>query len=186
LRSASRSQENDPTKLLVGQIVIVFGIVILGVWTATQWAAAMLGYQAQLGSPWIVVAGIPVYRPWDLFGWWYHYDAYADRPRPRPDDWGSEVRVPHAGLTAAEAEGAAFDEESEGGLQQQRHPGLPEEQAAQIIDRDRDGVPGDDDDTDPAADRRAMTALTSVARAVAMNEGKDRGDELLPSFGEDR
>jgi hypothetical protein len=30
-----------------------------------------------------------------------------------------------------------------------------------------------------------MTGLTGVARAVAMNEGKDRGDELLPSFGED-
>ena len=34
-----------PTKLLIGQILIVFAIVLAGVWAATQWAAAMLGYQ---------------------------------------------------------------------------------------------------------------------------------------------
>jgi type IV secretory pathway TraG/TraD family ATPase VirD4 len=39
-----------PTKLLIGQILIVFAIVIAGVWAATQWAAAELGYQAQLGG----------------------------------------------------------------------------------------------------------------------------------------
>ena len=66
-----------PTKLLIGQILIVFAIVILGVWAATQWCAAMLGYQPQLGPPWLVVFGWPVYRPWQLFPWWYWYDAYA-------------------------------------------------------------------------------------------------------------
>lgn len=66
-----------PTQLLVGQIFIVFAIVIFGVWAATQWAASMLGYQAQVGLPWIVVLDIPVYRPWDLFRWWYHFEAYA-------------------------------------------------------------------------------------------------------------
>lgn len=66
-----------PTKLLVGQIFVVFAIVILGVWAATQWAAAMLGYQTQLGQPWAMAFGYPVYRPWQLFGWWYHYEAYA-------------------------------------------------------------------------------------------------------------
>ena len=65
------------TKLLVGQIFVVFAIVLLGIWAATQWAAAMLGYQAQLGAPWTIAFGIPVYRPWQLFGWWYHYEAYA-------------------------------------------------------------------------------------------------------------
>src|SRR5690242_12920276 len=68
-----------PTKLLVGQIIVVFGIVILGVWVATQWAAAMLGYQSQLGAPWVSLFGTSVYRPWQLFGWWYSYDAYAPR-----------------------------------------------------------------------------------------------------------
>ena len=66
-----------PTKLLIGQILIVFAIVIIGVWAATQWAAARLGYQPQLGAPILLVGETPIYRPWDLFGWWYHFDAYA-------------------------------------------------------------------------------------------------------------
>ncbi|MBO9623924.1 MAG: conjugal transfer protein TraG [Sphingomonas sp.] len=66
-----------PTKLLIGQILIVFAIVIAGLWAATQWAAAMLVYQPELGMPWFHLAGLPVYRPWALFAWWYHFDAYA-------------------------------------------------------------------------------------------------------------
>ena len=66
-----------PTKLLVGQISIVFAIVLLGLWAATQWAAAMLAYQPRLGAPWFEIAALPVYRPGALFGWWYHYEAYA-------------------------------------------------------------------------------------------------------------
>ncbi len=66
-----------PTKLLVGQILVCFGMVILGVWAATQWAAAMLGYQPQLGPPMLTLLDVPVYRPWALFGWWFHYEAYA-------------------------------------------------------------------------------------------------------------
>ncbi|PIB92721.1 conjugal transfer protein TraG [Caulobacter sp. FWC2] len=66
-----------PTKLLIGQILAVFVIMILGVWAATQWAAAMLGYQDRLGAPWLEVLGQPLYRPWQLFDWWYHYEAYA-------------------------------------------------------------------------------------------------------------
>lgn len=66
-----------PTKLLIGQMLIVFAIILLGVWTATQWAAAMLGHQDELGAPWVVVGGYPLYRPWSLFPWWYHYEAYA-------------------------------------------------------------------------------------------------------------
>ena len=66
-----------PTKLLIGQILLVFTIVIAGVWTATQWVAAMLGYQPQLGPAWFAIANVPVYRPWQIFAWWYHYDAYA-------------------------------------------------------------------------------------------------------------
>jgi type IV secretion system protein VirD4 len=66
-----------PTKLLIGQILLVFAIVALGLWVATQWAAAMLGYQPQLGPSWFVLAGFPLYRPWALFGWWFHFNAYA-------------------------------------------------------------------------------------------------------------
>lgn len=67
-----------PTKLLIGQILIVFAIVFFGVWAATQWAAAMLAYQPELGRPVMVVGGLPIYRPWELFAWWYRYGAYAE------------------------------------------------------------------------------------------------------------
>jgi type IV secretion system protein VirD4 len=66
-----------PTKLLIGQVLVVFAIVIAGVWAATQWAAAMLAYQPQLGPPWFTLFHTPIYRPWVIFPWWYHYDAYA-------------------------------------------------------------------------------------------------------------
>ena len=66
-----------PTKLLIGQILVVFAIVALGLWAATQWAAAMLAYQPELGAPWFWFLDLPFYRPWALFGWWYHYEAYA-------------------------------------------------------------------------------------------------------------
>ena len=59
-----------PTKLLIGQILIVFAIIVLGVWAATQWAASMLAYQPQLGAPWFTIRELPIYRPWALFGWW--------------------------------------------------------------------------------------------------------------------
>ncbi|RVD13408.1 conjugal transfer protein TraG, partial [Mesorhizobium sp. M4B.F.Ca.ET.017.02.2.1] len=66
-----------PTKLLIGQIAVVCAIVIIGVWTATQWCAQMLTYQTPLGAPWFLFAGWPIYKPWKLFEWWFHFDAYA-------------------------------------------------------------------------------------------------------------
>ena len=65
--------------VLFGQIVAVFSIVIAGVWGATQWTAAALGYQLRLGSPWFDFLGTPVYHPWRLFEWWFFFDAYAPR-----------------------------------------------------------------------------------------------------------
>ena len=50
---------------------------LAGVWSGTQVAADALGHQAALGSPWFDAAGVPVYKPWRLFQWWYAYDAYA-------------------------------------------------------------------------------------------------------------
>lgn len=63
--------------VLFGPIAAVFGIVIAGVWSATQWTAAALGYQLRLGSPWFDFFGTPVYHPWRLFEWWFFFDAYA-------------------------------------------------------------------------------------------------------------
>jgi len=65
--------------VLFGQILAVIGIVVAGTWAATQWTAAHLGYQLRLGAPWFDLFGIPFYRPWRLFEWWYWYDAYAPR-----------------------------------------------------------------------------------------------------------
>ena len=67
----------SPTKVLIGQILVVFGVVLASLSLATQWTAASLGYQAQLGEPYTVLHGVPVYEPWRFFLWWFQFDAYA-------------------------------------------------------------------------------------------------------------
>ena len=52
-----------PTKLLIGQILIVFAIVVGAVWLATQWVAARLAYQPELGPSDFRILGTPIYRP---------------------------------------------------------------------------------------------------------------------------
>jgi hypothetical protein len=42
------------TKILWGQVIAVFLIVLAGVWGATQWTAAALAYQPELGPPWFI------------------------------------------------------------------------------------------------------------------------------------
>lgn len=66
-----------PARIYVGQITIVFGIVIASTWGATQWTAGALGFQTRLGAPWFLVADYPIYLPWRLFEWWFAYEAYA-------------------------------------------------------------------------------------------------------------
>lgn len=75
------------TNVLFGQIAVVFGIVIAGVWGATQWTAAALGYQVRLGSPWFDLLGTPIYHPWKLFEWWFSYGAYT----PETFDTGGAI-----------------------------------------------------------------------------------------------
>ena len=65
------------TKILWGQILVVFLIVLTTTWTATQWTAWQLGFQPQLGRPWFELFGWPIYYPPAFFWWWYFYDAYA-------------------------------------------------------------------------------------------------------------
>jgi type IV secretion system protein VirD4 len=64
-------------RILWGQIAVVFTIVLVMTWAATQWTAWRLGFQAQLGNPWFELAGWPIYYPPALFWWWYAFDAYA-------------------------------------------------------------------------------------------------------------
>ncbi|MAS15352.1 MAG: conjugal transfer protein TraG [Nitratireductor sp.] len=65
------------TKILWGQILIVFTIVLTTTWAATEWTAWRLGFQPQLGAPWLELGGWPIYYPPAFFWWWYFYDAYA-------------------------------------------------------------------------------------------------------------
>lgn len=60
-----------------GQIVVVISMTVLAAFIATQWTAATLGHQPQLGQPGAVIWGIRLYAPWNFLVWWYQYDAYA-------------------------------------------------------------------------------------------------------------
>ncbi len=64
-------------RILWGQIAVVFIIVLVMTWTATQWVAFRLGFQPQLGNPWFDLAGWPFYYPPAFFWWWFSFDAYA-------------------------------------------------------------------------------------------------------------
>ncbi len=64
-------------RILWGQITVVFTIVLVITWAATQWTAFRLGFQPQLGTPWFGLAGWPVYYPPAFFWWWFSFDAYA-------------------------------------------------------------------------------------------------------------
>ena len=79
-----------PTKILIGQMLMVFGIVVGGAWLATEWTAAQLGFQPRLGVPWFAVLGLPVYVPWQFAEWWYVYESYA------PDIFTRAGRSPRA------------------------------------------------------------------------------------------
>ena len=65
------------TKILWGQILAVFAIVLVCVWGATEWVAWRLAFQPELGTPLFKLLGFPVYYPPAFFWWWYGYDAYA-------------------------------------------------------------------------------------------------------------
>ncbi|MBS6054397.1 MAG: conjugal transfer protein TraG [Stenotrophomonas maltophilia] len=88
------------TNVLFGQIAVVFGIVIAGVWGATQWTAAALGYQVRLGSPWFDFLGTSICHPWKLFEWWFFFGAYA----PEVFDTGGTI----AGTSGMVAVGVAI------------------------------------------------------------------------------
>ena len=50
-------QRMSSTKVLWGQICAALGIVLVTMWTATQWVAWKLGFQPQLGPPWFELVG---------------------------------------------------------------------------------------------------------------------------------
>ena len=113
--------------------------------------------------------------------------AFRDCPKPRPDDWGGQVRGEHGDL-ASDIDGELGTTEDEGGLGQQRHPGLPDAELERKTPDDHATDLGLDDSEDDvsgqsqAIDR--LRAAASITRAHAMNEGEHhRGDDdLLPAF----
>lgn len=60
-----------------GQLLSVLGAIVIAAGLSTQFTASSLGYQRALGPPEAIVLGVPLYMPWKLFEWWFHYDAYA-------------------------------------------------------------------------------------------------------------
>ncbi|MEO9132775.1 MAG: conjugal transfer protein TraG [Sphingomonas sp.] len=65
------------TRILWGQIIIVFLIALGAIWGATQWTAAALAYQPELKPVWFMLGHTPIYPPPAFFWWWFSYDAYA-------------------------------------------------------------------------------------------------------------
>jgi type IV secretion system protein VirD4 len=67
------------SKVLWGPVLVILVIVVGTTWAATQWTAWRLGFQPQLGSPWIYIGRLPVYAPPAFFLWWCWFEAYAPR-----------------------------------------------------------------------------------------------------------
>ncbi|HEY9092267.1 conjugal transfer protein TraG [Parasphingorhabdus sp.] len=65
------------TRILWGQVLAVFIIILAGIWSATQWTASALGFQPELGAPWFMIGDWPIYSPPSFFWWWFSFDAYA-------------------------------------------------------------------------------------------------------------
>ena len=99
------------TKILWGQILVVFAIVLATMWAATQWTAWRLGFQPQLGPPWFELASAPVYLPPAFFWWWYALRRLcaADLHRGRRDRGLGRLRVDrhrdrHVGVAGARSQ----------------------------------------------------------------------------------
>jgi type IV secretion system protein VirD4 len=67
----------NATKILWVQILLICASVLAFMWAATEWTAWQLAFQPQLGRPWFILFGWPVYQPPAFFWWWFAYDAYA-------------------------------------------------------------------------------------------------------------
>jgi type IV secretion system protein VirD4 len=106
--------------------------------------------------------------------------VYADRPPQRDHDWAG-CNAEAAVMAAEEGEGGQED----GGLQHERLPGLGSEAGlGRGFERvDPHGLGEDEDKLAVAAPLLArMRPLAPVVAADAMNQGSDRGDDLIPSF----
>jgi len=112
---------------------------------------------------------------------------YADAPPARPDDWSNAVSVSDPAPAPVPALAAEEGEGGEGGIQQARQPSFPSRRGNKTPAPEQLDLLGlGDDDGDGAAEARLAglaRPLAPVLAAVAANEGVDRGDEPIPSFG---
>jgi type IV secretion system protein VirD4 len=92
------------------------------------------------------------------------------------------VRSVDRRLAAGEESGNGVAED-EGGVQQQRHPGLPEEYIATSQEPEQDDLfkPADDD-SEALADKRVMDRISTAARAYGINEGRGDDKDIVPGF----
>jgi type IV secretion system protein VirD4 len=89
------------TKILWGQVITVFLIVLVTMWAATEWTAWRLGFQPELGRPWFELLHFPLYLPPAFLWWWFAYDAYA----PSIFIEGAYIAAPGGVIAAAVAIG---------------------------------------------------------------------------------
>ncbi|WP_434221456.1 hypothetical protein [Mesorhizobium opportunistum] len=105
----------------------------------------------------------------------------ADCPASRPDDWSGLVRSVDRRL-AADDENAGAAIEEDGGVQQQRHPDLPEEHVVVSREPDQDDLFNlSDDDAEVLADKRVMDRVSTAASAYGLNEGRATTRTLSPA-----
>jgi type IV secretion system protein VirD4 len=112
--------------------------------------------------------------------------GYPDCPPARPDDWNDEVRGLDDRLKIQDPfDNTASGDEDEGGLQQQRHPGAPEEGVTRP-DRTVEAPKSlfDDEGSSLGSDPSDL-ARRRITGARAMNERDRRhpdGDDPVPAF----
>jgi type IV secretion system protein VirD4 len=66
-------------KFALAPLGLYLCMMVLSLWWATQYVAARLAYQPQLGEPLLRLFGFALYRPWQALTWNYAYHYYAPR-----------------------------------------------------------------------------------------------------------
>ena len=67
----------NPTKILWVQILLVCASVLAFMRARRSGRHGNSPFQPQLGRPWFILFGWPMYQPPAFFWWWFAYDAYA-------------------------------------------------------------------------------------------------------------
>jgi type IV secretion system protein VirD4 len=109
--------------------------------------------------------------------------GYVDKPAQRSDDWTGLVRGIDSRLALPNEEENGPSLSGEGGLQQQRHPGFPEEEKHKAQEPEQgDLFRSLEEDTDVSADKKVMDISSSV-RVYGVDQGIERErDDVLAGF----